>query len=483
MNNILAWVKSNWVVVLLSFIVLASLPAGILVSGSMDKRVQDDMQKKIGEDFNEVSKGTLSYTLPSPLAPGKPIIEFSEAPNKVVIDWFDVQRKALKERTDSVWAAAVKFNKDDHRMLVDGLFPVPDKLDEGLKRNDFVQALVNTVPAELLKRIGAGTPLETEKVAAQIREQYERLKLTGQNVGGDGGAQASDAITKRLVQMRLGIYSSRAGEFKVYADATAFGNFPAKVPAPPAPPPTVKQCWDYQEAIWIYEDLAKAVADANAGAEVAGSAGSGGVPVSIVKRIMRIDADPGPTGGGSSESAAATSAAAKSDGLTSLLNSDPAASLTGRISGGASGNQLYDVKVARLDLIVSSRRLPQFIDALTRANFLTVIGCDLSGDLPGAPDFDQRAHLDQGFYYGPEHVVRAVITVEAILFREWTKESMPPEIKTERGYAEPGAKPAAAAPAAEAPAVPAQPQPGAQQPPKQPAAPVKRRRGEEPLPD
>lgn len=469
MNNILAWAKSNWIIVVLSAVVLASLPAGIVVSSGMNKGVQEDMQKRVADDFGAVSKDKISYTIKHPLQPGKNIVEFSEAPNTAVIKWFEERRGELKSASESAWEAAYKFNRADHKVRIEGLFPLPDKLDDVVKRTDFTKMIVESVPAELLKSINAGTPPEADKVAEKLREQVNRI-----NRQMEANPDAKTKIAEMLVGMRIGEYQQRAGEFRVYADPTAFANFPAKVSNPPPP---LKTCWELQEALWVYEDLCRAIADVNS---ASGSA-AGGVPGAVVKRVISLAVEAGPTGGGNAPAEGA--AAPKSDGLTALLNLDPGASLTGRISGGASGNQLYDVKIARMDLVVSTYKLPELINALARTNFFTVIGCDVSGDQPGSPDFDLRKDLDAGYYYGSDHVVRVSLQVEAILFRDWTREYMPAEVKAERGVVDPVApKGATPAPAAETPAgAPPAPKPAAAAP-AAPSAPKPKRRGED-LPD
>lgn len=480
MNKVLAWVKSNWLIVVLSAVVVASLPAGILVSNSLAGNVVKDVQERASKDFNDVSKEKVTFTLPSPVAPGKSLVEFPDALNRGAIEWFAAERARLTAETERVWNTAVAFNRDDHKALLEGLFPAPDRIDELARRTEFGNLLV-TVPARLLRRMGAGAPPDPARVAERIRDLFEQTVLRQQQSGAPDDPQARRKMMDDLIAERQRAYAQQAADIKVYADAAAFANLP---PRPPNPPPTLKQCWEYQEAVWVYEDLARAIALANSAGDVDASAGTGGVASSVVKRILAMTVDPGPTIGGGSSESGGSAAASRSDGITGLLATDPNVSITGRVSGPASGNQLYDLKTVRLDMIVSTTRVPVLLDALARTNFLTVIGCELTGSMPGSTEFDVHKDFEAGYWYGPEHTSRAVVVVEAVLLRDWTKDLMPPDVRAERGVAEPAAKAGAPAPSAANPSAPPPAPATDRPPPERPESPRsgRPRRGEEDLP-
>src|SRR5258705_1236290 len=231
MSNIIAWAKSNWVIVLPSVVVVASLPAGLLVSGGMAKGVQDELQKKASQDFIDVSKEKQTYTLPNPLKPSSNLVEHPDTLNKGLIDWFAAQRTTLKGEADAAWAAAVKFNKAQHGVIIENLFPAPEKLDDVPRRTEFANVLVSTVSARLLKQMNAGLPPEQEKVTITIREFAEQLKTRNQNMGGSDDAASRKKDASELIGRREQIYAQRAGEIKVYADAAAFAQLPLKAPA------------------------------------------------------------------------------------------------------------------------------------------------------------------------------------------------------------------------------------------------------------
>ena len=100
-----------------------------------------------------------------------------------------------------------------------------------------------------------------------------------------------------------------------------------------------------------------------------------------------------------------------------------------------------------MTMVVASSKLPTLVDAISATNFMTVIGLDFS-------EVEPWADLERGFYYGPEHVVKATIDVETIWLRSWTEPQMPQVVKdalsgvaatAEAGGAAPVATPAAPA--------------------------------------
>src|SRR5262249_15605382 len=118
-------------------------------------------------------------------------------------------------------------------------------------------------------------------------------------------------------------------------------------------------------------------------------------------------------------------------------------SITGRMSGPGSHNKWFDVRNATVEAIVSSQRLPQFLNALCATNFITIVDLDLVR-------VDPLTDLRDGSDYGDEHVVKATIKLEPVWRREWRKGAMPPEVAAALGMDEKagGAATAAAPPAA-----------------------------------
>jgi hypothetical protein len=181
----------------------------------------------------------------------------------------------------------------------------------------------------------------------------------------------------------------------------------------------VDTCYVWQCDYWTVQDILGAVKLANTGA--------GGkptmVPESVVKRIVSLRLAPPPW---EAQPGGEESTSAPVDPKSALITPAFAGSVTGRVGGKA--NQLYDVRKARLSAVVSLQRLPQFFNAISKANFMTVTGINLR-------PVNMNDDLGTGYYYGPEAVVRADIEIECVWLRNWTAPLMPDEIKSDLGIA------------------------------------------------
>ncbi len=106
-----------------------------------------------------------------------------------------------------------------------------------------------------------------------------------------------------------------------------------------------------------------------------------------------------------------------------MMPEDFQASPSGRRS-----NALYDVRHARVKVLIDSTRIPQFINNLATVNFMTVL-------MASVRDVDEYQHLRgldgsgaQGgtrstrsmYIYGPHDVVELELVVESLWLRRWT---------------------------------------------------------------
>ena len=190
--------------------------------------------------------------------------------------------------------------------------------------------------------------------------------------------------------------------------------------APPTVKPSAAQCWDWQERYWIHQDICAAISEANK------SASGQGVPGAVVKRIVRISARPSAFMGAEGHAGSVMPTEAGTD----KAPLDYARSITGRYSGPGTNNKWFDVRNARVEVIVSSRRLPELFDALARTNFMSVLDMDLFR-------VDPIEELKSGYFYsGDDPVVRAVLEVETVWLREWRKDLMPLDVRKALGLVE-----------------------------------------------
>lgn len=90
---------------------------------------------------------------------------------------------------------------------------------------------------------------------------------------------------------------------------------------------------------------------------------------------------------------------------------------TGRVS-----NSVFDVRHTQLTIDIEASKLPAFIEALNKTNFMTVIKSEVV-------DLDEYELLREGYVYGHADVVRADLIIESLWFRNWTEALMPKLVK------------------------------------------------------
>ena len=94
-----------------------------------------------------------------------------------------------------------------------------------------------------------------------------------------------------------------------------------------------------------------------------------------------------------------------------------------------SPNNIYDVRHARVLMIVDYQQLPKLFDAINSVNFMTVLDCKIQ-------DVDEYQAMLEGYVYGSGDAVRVDMLVESIWLREWTVPWMPSSVKQELGIAD-----------------------------------------------
>ena len=171
-------------------------------------------------------------------------------------------------------------------------------------------------------------------------------------------------------------------------------------------PPTNIQIWDGQMSLWIQQDVCRAIQLANK-LDTPGS----NVMNAPIKELLAVRVDPKYIG------------LAKDDslGVDRRIPDDFSLSMSGRYC-----NPLYDVRHATVSVIIDYKRMPEFFNALSQVNFMTVIGMKVT-------DVDEYEAVRAGKVYGPVDCVRADLQVETIWLREWTMKLMPKEKKLELG--------------------------------------------------
>lgn len=398
MKNILPWIKSNVAIVVLSAVILLIIPAAFVGSSMWNARIKKNREKAVSTAMSQLDSSTVTYTAPPAVPGGNPITFKWAAPNKAATEFFRENRTKIEEQIKRITVEAEAINKGGHAPLLEGVFPTPTGPTKTVEFTELLVGKGDTPSAyqKLLNDIKAGGPADPARVAEILNEAERSAREALQ------ASKSTDKFTpeelkehaERLVKLRLGQYKAHAATISVYATTECLPKDVLR--SIPSEPPPVTACWTWQEDYWAIADLLNAVKEANLIDGKLTGDGRSGVDRSVVKRVEQI----------------------------ALFQRDSMGdTITGRKGGPT--NTVYDVRPASMTVIVSSARLPQFINAISRTNFMSVIDVDFT-------EVDTHRDLAQGYYYGDEHVVRATVTLESIWLKSWTTALMPEEEKKRR---------------------------------------------------
>lgn len=442
--------KQNWLVVVCFLLIIVTLPVGWVFSSSWNKSIKTSQEDAAKKDLGIIERAAVEYKLPAPI-PGEPGLSITAAPNQRLTEFFAKERERINAQLQEAKTQASIFNRREHKELVDGLFPkAKSRRDAQLLAVEMVKLLVGDDggPSEyerLLGSVGAGRPLAAPMLAQTLEDLNQREE---QRIQAETGAQTlsekeRQQITHTLIVHRLREYRRRARELSFYADVSIFFQGAAAATPPiavPPQPPEIDECFLWQFDYWVYKDILDAIRLANTSQE----GNPLGIELAPVKRVNKITVDPliqnsglggprnPPPPSGRPGSRGAPPDPGYGDPEPDLggapsggeIPRDYSISVTGRMSGPA--NQTYDVRSVELDVIIASKKIPALIDALAQTNFMTVTGLAIE-------QVDSWEHLQQGFYYGPDNVVRLTLQIETIWLRDWTVPLMPDPIVSALG--------------------------------------------------
>lgn len=438
MKNILGWVKSNIIIVISVVVIMVSLPVGYVFSSGWNKKIRVAREAEAKKALTDVSNATVTYTLPAAMPGDKPL-EVRAVPTSAMTEWFKGERERVLAEVKGVVAEATTFNRKDRKPLVEGLFPGTGRAREiDQKIFNFMNVLCGSTEQNqpssyqrLIDDAGAGDRADATKVASALKDLRDRIMASNGNRALT--AEEATALSKQLTDRRIGELRRRAQEVSFYASVGAFSADSneqragwTKVPINrPSGVPTLNECFVFQWDYWVIQDAINALARANEDAS--------GDPLSVerapVKRLVKmLIKDPPIYSETPTDQSRESSRAAQAEPVYAFPGGvplDKSFSVSGRKTN-ADDNKVYDVRIAEVTLIVASDELQAVLSAFSQTNFMTVIDLDLE-------DVDPWSELKSGYYYGPDHVVKATIGVESIWLRSWLAPYMPAAIANNLG--------------------------------------------------
>ncbi|HVZ95003.1 MAG TPA: hypothetical protein VG797_10890 [Phycisphaerales bacterium] len=445
MKKILPWLKSNLLTVIALAVAIIGAPVMLYFAAGWNTKVRDDATKAVSNYTRDLDALEVQVQI-DPVSPGDAPISARTLPNDATIQAVSSILDARRRDSETVVSEAVKFNRANHKPLIDGENPdeklFPDAESDST-RSRLLKRLIERWPkahAELLENIKAGMPPSVEELSSRVedaRTQEIRRRVTGreeQKITPEEDAE----IAKMMVDRRLQFIRQAARPLTVYASPEVFKNVR---PWTSMNDPTMEEAWEWQWIYWVNEDIVSAVAKANTD-PVRGRLAVYEAPV---KRIESINVLPmsQQSGGMDSHAASATgqpaaaAPAAASTDASAQIKPDYTASVTGRAGWPKLPNPVYDVRQVEMTVLVALDRLPTLIDAISQTNFMTVTGVQILS-VPARPD------LIQGYDYGGDYLVQADLKIETVWLRQWTTLFMPKAVRTMLGIPDPPAAPATA---------------------------------------
>jgi len=419
-----------WVAILCGIIALAAIVVSFVPLGGYHEELHTKMRASAGN----YDKAKALETKPrlQPIIPGQttpdPLKWFPS--DSVIKSGQDLRDKLNTQSLDAV-KTVVEINRKPHQELLPGLLPNPQGVGPINYREAYIARLGpnGTLYTQVLK---AGLPPTAEEIAAEEKRIWDtefkpQLVPDPSNVGkfmNEDPVNAQFLTRKSALPQQM--KESRAHAFKVYAAADAIPIDPVVANRQGGLPPDPRKIWWSQLQLWVEEDVAHAIEDANAPApDVTGAA---------IKRLIKLDLPPaepsllftgrggpvmmGGAGPGVPPVPVDPNAPAPTPDTNTPVPHEMKMSPSGRVSCG-----MYDVVQFHLELVVGIKDLPWVLQCIAKNRMMSVLNVD------SIVSEDSVAAENAGFIYGTNQVVRVRLTCESLFLREWTLPLMPPSIQ------------------------------------------------------
>lgn len=419
----LAWVKAHPAIVAsLAAMVLAPAAAWWFASGiheAADAAAAARAQKYGALEKYEKSSVEISL-------PGKAPEQLTGVVGSGTVDGYRKLADRLQNDAKEIQRAALERNQRDRRSLIADVKVTPENSNTIADR---VYGAVIVQAEKDLKRVRAGMPPSDEGLLDQLQRSQDQFIATERKPDRKSlNAEQIELLRKKLVEKRLQLYTDAASGISFYADIADIGLPGSSEEA--GSPPSEARMFHWQWRLWIIEDVLDALAAANAKSKsVADAPVKRLIALSVRDEAAPKAAAPGgeaapPAEGAPAEgapAAAAEAAAYPPIDLKAPVTYDFAKTITGRVS-----NPLYDVRLATLQVVVATERIPEVLDAIARQNLMTVVNLDVR-------PADAFEAADGGFIYGPRPVSELRLTIESLWMRPWIARLMPAELQKQKG--------------------------------------------------
>jgi hypothetical protein len=442
LNTILKFARKHLTPLILAAVALICVGLVFWPTGKLYASLQDELDQS--SNLLSQIQGLLSKSRNLPkFDPNAPPAVLSSFPTQ---DVFNIGLAAVKKwsaESDGMLAVAQRINQ--HQPLVAGALPNGGDLERATFGRNYLAALQpdsngNDVPRirnwppsdgshSGIPALLAGRRLSDTELAAKLLDLQNQINVQyGVNAGGaagggtNGGADstqdAQNAYAQASITKPLEWELDGAKKIKVYLEPGAidepdvYPEFQGATSSLPA-----AKIWSAQLSLWIDEDVATAVAYANASAD--------NVTDSPIKQIDKLTVKSPPY-----EISGDPTAGKDNAPLTPVLDVTP----TGRVCNG-----MYDVVQFNLSLEVDARRQAEVLGALEQHQFITVLSVQTTAE-------DSSVAALSRWVYGDAPIVRLDLACEELLLHSWTNALQPPDAGAAALAGPPGSTPTPAGP-------------------------------------
>lgn len=451
MKGVLAFLKINPILIVAVIVAIGSVVWLLMISGEGSEFVKKlDSRQSIAGQLDKFTKVTV--TMPPDTTDGE-AKSVTVAINNKGIDALEAGYEKMQTEFLNIFELASQYNKSNYRPIDDNLFPVPSKSSKlfyakNIYRDYFRRLMLPfSADVKVEPRLDAGKPPTKEEINAVIERAKE--DFLGGFALAKGAGQLNESqkaeLARQVRNALINMLKDRARSIHIYAETDPESKeFPFTIDGWSNPKqdltPDIAEVWESQMKLWYTQALCWLIMDINAVHDPQSN-----VLNRPIKRLHELTVVPGYVGvnstggmnGGTGVKAASKGGkdAPKTPGTLSgkpakglgdadaALPSDFGISPTGRRS-----NPIYDVRHARIKMIVDWEQFPVFLHKLNDSNFMTVLSVQIE-------DVDEYEHLREGFVYGKNDVVQVDMVIESLWLRKWTQEFMPPKVKTSLGIA------------------------------------------------
>lgn len=436
MKNAMDFVKKRWPLFVSVLVIVVALPVAWFFSQGLNSKLKQRQESEANSLITQLDQLRVTYELPAPLAGMEPLSESGVMPHPRRTEFYRSQLERQRELLGSATQEIIDFNRKGRGTLVEGLFPIEpeDGSQAQLLRLRMQDVLIprdgRSAYEQLLASVRATRPPEPQRVLDQLNDTRSRLFERERAQSGEVRLEPDEeaAMTQELTAQRISLYARPAQEFSIYMDLDVFPKGTVFEAAPTFPrqataaTPSHGLTFLWQLDYWLAQDLIGFLREAN-------SRGGRLLPIveAPVKRVLSIEGRPlklNRLSGQRDERMGSDSVEPGPDPARELFEPRFNTAASGREADWL--NQLYDIRRVRMSLVVDSSRIPQLFDAAARQNLITIVDLDIQ-------PVDVWAHLEQGFYYGTDHVVQLDIEMELIYLRAWTAPLIPDIFRQELG--------------------------------------------------